>query len=151
MNVKIRLIGPSDKESWLELRHALWHYHDKNELASDLDHMLANLEKEPVFVAENAEGHLVGMLEASIRSEAPGCETERIGYLEGWFVIPEWRKRGIGGQLARRAEEWAREQGCVEMASDTTSRFPLSPAAHKALGYEEVKNIICYRKDLFPR
>ena len=146
--IKIRLIRPTDKEAWLRLRHALWPYHSEDELAAELEPMLANLDQAPVFVAEDSDGRLVGMLEASIRSEAPGCETDRIGYLEGWFVVPDWQGRGIGRQLAERAEKWAQEQGCREMASDTTSLYPLSPAVHRALGYDEVKTIICFQKDL---
>lgn len=45
-------------------------------------------------------------------------------------------------------EQWARYKGCTEMASDTTSNYPLSPAAHRALGYQEVKRKFYYRKSL---
>ena len=59
---------------------------------------------------------------------------------------PDWRGKGIGRALVAQVENWAREQGCVEMASDTTPFYPLSPQAHEALGYEEVERY--FRKDL---
>ena len=52
---------------------------------------------------------------------APGCETDRIGYLEAWYVDPDWRNQGMGRALVEQAEAWARAEGCVEMASDTAS------------------------------
>jgi aminoglycoside 6'-N-acetyltransferase I len=48
--------------------------------------------------------------------------------------------------LVERAEQWARAAGCREMASDTTPFYPISPAAHEALGYEEVERY--FRKEL---
>jgi aminoglycoside 6'-N-acetyltransferase I len=58
------------------------------------------------------------------------------------------RRNGVGGRLVAEAEKWARSKGCKEMASDTTPRYADSPAAHKALGYEEVQRKIHFRKDL---
>jgi aminoglycoside 6'-N-acetyltransferase I len=89
---------------------------------------------------------LCGLVEVSIRNTAPGCQTDRIGYLEAWYVDPDWRGQGVGRALAERAEAWARAEGCQEMASDTDPSYPLSPGAHAALGYEEVERY--FRKDL---
>lgn len=61
---------------------------------------------------------------------------------------PEWRRRGIGRQLVAAAEEWARDKGCQEMASDTTPEYADSPAAHRALGYDRVETVIHFRKSL---
>jgi aminoglycoside 6'-N-acetyltransferase I len=49
------------------------------------------------------------------------------------------RGQGVGRALVERAEAWARAAGCREMASDTTPFYPISPAAHAALGYAEVE------------
>ncbi|HEU5088623.1 MAG TPA: GNAT family N-acetyltransferase, partial [Roseiflexaceae bacterium] len=69
-----------------------------------------------------------------------------IGYLEGWYVDPDYRGQSVGRTLVEQAEAWARAQGCLEMASDTTPSYPLSPAAHAALGYHEVERF--FRKNL---
>jgi aminoglycoside 6'-N-acetyltransferase I len=90
---------------------------------------------------------LCGLVEVSIRTSAPGCETDHIGYLEAWYVDPDWRNQGVGRALVEQAEAWARAEGCVEMASDTDPAYPLSPAAHAALGYEEVERY--FRKEFF--
>jgi GNAT superfamily N-acetyltransferase len=40
--------------------------------------------------------------------------------------------QGIGRELMRSAEEWARAQGCVEMASDALTENEPSQHAHEA-------------------
>jgi aminoglycoside 6'-N-acetyltransferase I len=101
-----------------------------------------------VFVAE-VEGVLIGFLEATLRSHADGCDPGHpVGYLEGWYVAPEHRRRGVGAKLVAAAEEWARAQGCSEMASDTWIDSTGSQRAHEALGYEVVDRCVHYRKPL---
>lgn len=144
----IRPLREQDREHWIQLRKALW----PGESLEDLDVPEENVEqhctKEPVYVCEDEDGSLCGMIELSIRPHAEGCKTRRVGYIEGWYVVPQYRNRGIGRLLVQAAENWAREQGCVEMGSDTTPDYPISPIAHKALGYEEVQRTIHYRKAL---
>ena len=72
----------------------------------------------------------------------------RVAYLEGLYVEPEYRRRGVAAALVRAVEPWAREQGCSELASDTTIDNDVSAAVHRALGFDEVERIICFRKDL---
>jgi hypothetical protein len=48
------------------------------------------------------------------------------------------------------AEQWAREGGFVELASDALSTNHLSHSAHKALGFEPVEEIVVFRKSLAP-
>lgn len=45
-------------------------------------------------------------------------------------------------------EEWARSQGCTELASDTEADNAASAAAHRALGFEEAAVVRCFRKSL---
>ena len=131
---------------------ALWPDSDPKEEAREITHFLA-IPPRPLlptlhaaFVCSQPGGRLCGLVEVSIHKTAPGCQTDRIGYLEAWYVDPEWRGQGIGRALVERAEMWAREEGCREMASDTTPFYPLSPGAHAALDYDEVERY--FRKDL---
>jgi aminoglycoside 6'-N-acetyltransferase I len=91
---------------------------------------------------------LLGFAEVSRRPYAEGCETSPVGFLEGWYVVPECRRQGIGRALVAAAEAWARALGCREFASDALVENTLSAAAHRALGFEEVVVIRCFRKGL---
>ncbi|MCA1828150.1 MAG: GNAT family N-acetyltransferase [Myxococcales bacterium] len=127
------------------MRLALWPDSEPHEV----DDFLAGRAREPlaVLVAEEG-GSLLGFAELSIRNIAEGCTTGRVGYLEGWYVEPSARRRGIGRALVAAAEDWARAEGCSEFASDTEIDNEASAAAHAALGFEEVERIRCFRKVL---
>lgn len=144
--VQIRKAAVRDKTAWVDLRVQLWPESNPGELRDDVRQILEDANW-AAFMAVN-EGEVIGFIECSIRDKAPACETDRIGYIEAWFVAPEFRNQGAGRRLVEAGEQWARYKGCTEMASDTTSNYPLSPAAHKALGYQEVKRKFYYRKSL---
>jgi aminoglycoside 6'-N-acetyltransferase I len=144
--MRIRKATKRDKSQWIALRAQLWPRAELCQLREEVDKMLEDVNW-GIFTAGH-EGKIVGFIECSIRDKAPACETNRIGYIEGWFVTPQYRNQGVGASLAECGEKWAKEMGCREMASDTTSEFPSSPIAHKALGYQEVKRKFYYRKSL---
>lgn len=100
-----------------------------------------------VLVAE-MKGRLAGFAELSIRPCAEGCSTEGVGYLEGWYVAPVFRRLGVGRALLRGAESWARTRGCGEFASDTHPGNSVSIKAHLACGFEDAGMVQCFRKTL---
>ncbi len=77
-----------------------------------------------VFVAADPSGCLCGFVEVSLRQSAEGCGTRPVGYIEGWFVDPDYRNQGVGRSLVVAAETWALERGCQEMASDLVITTP---------------------------
>jgi aminoglycoside 6'-N-acetyltransferase I len=102
-----------------------------------------------ILVSEDENGALIGSLEAGLRSHADGCDPARpVGFVEGWFVQEQFRNRGVGGELMRSAEDWARAQGCREMASDTLIDNEGSQRAHEALGFDVVDRCVHFRKVL---
>jgi aminoglycoside 6'-N-acetyltransferase I len=129
------------------MRVLLWPEHAAEDLAADLDSMLADA-LSPVFVAEREAGGLCGLLEAGTRRYADGCSTSPVGYIEGWYVDADVRGMGIGRHLVSAAEAWAREQGLREMASDALISNEPSLKAHLALGYEEKERLVHFAKIL---
>ena len=69
-------------------------------------------------------------------------------FIEGWFVDDDVRTVGCGRALVKAAEAWARRHGFHEIASDVDIDNDVSIAAHRALGYEEVTRIVCFRRRL---
>ena len=153
------LIRPAelrDAAAWAALRAALWPDLSEEKHLSEISEFFATRRSGPgvmpeaVFVAATSEGDsaLTGFVEVSRRLYAEGCDTSPVGFLEGWYVVPEHRRTGVGGALVRAAEAWAHHQGCREFASDALADNVVSASAHLALGFEEVEVIRCFRKSL---
>jgi len=140
---RVRGFAESDRPEWFRMRRALWSDSQEREL----DELLQS-DSEQVFFAERDGGGLCGFLEAAIRPWASGCQSQPVGYIEGWYVDPDMRRQGIGGRLVKAAEDWARSRGCREMASDAELPNTTSQQAHRALGYEETLRLVLYRKPL---
>lgn len=145
---QLRTLREGDKTEWLRMRQALWTDFEEESLQREMDEILAEPERWGIFVLERAEGGLGGLMEASLRPWADGCETRPVGYIEAWYVDLDLRKQGAGRLLVQAAESWAKSQGCTEMASDCELENHVSFQAHLALGYEETIRIIQFRKSL---
>lgn len=144
----IRPVTRADAEAWRTLRTVLWPEATEGEHATEIERFFWLCRADAAcLVAERSAG-IVGFVELSIRNYAEGCDTDRVGYLEGWYVHPAWRRRGIGRALVAASEAWASTQGCQEFASDTTLDNTTSQDAHRALGFAEAARIVCYRKPL---
>lgn len=150
LRVVVRAVRPSDAEAWLRLRCDLWPEGSEAEHREDIARFFAGESTEPlaVLLAEDAAGRLIGFAELSIRSHAESCLSRGVAYLEGWYVAPEARGKGVGRALVAAAEEWGRQQGCREFASDTQVDNAARAAAHRALGFTEVAVVRCFRKNL---
>ena len=147
---RVRPVERKDASAWLRLRLALWPESSEQEHGEEMEQFFSGHSREPlaVLVAEDQEGRPIGIAELSIRHFAEGCRTNRVGVLEGWFVVPEARRQGVGRDLVEAAENWARAQGCKEFASDTQPENDVSKAAHRAIGFTDAGTIQSYRKDL---
>jgi len=154
--VRVRHATPADAEAWAAMRAALWPEGSPAEHLAEARRFFADSRDRPgampeaVLVAE-ADGptpKLVGFAEVSRRLYAEGCETSPVGFLEGWYVAPAERRSGVGRALVAAAERWAEALGCREFASDALADNEASARAHRALGFEEVEVIRCFRKGL---
>jgi GNAT superfamily N-acetyltransferase len=147
----IRSATAGDAAAWLRMREALWP-DDQGSHAGEVQQFFAGTLREPVAVllGFDTDGAAVGFAELSIRNVAEDCVTDRVAFLEGWYVDAHARRRGVGRALVAAAEQWALAQGCVEFASDALIDNEVSLAAHLALGFEETERIRCFKKVLAP-
>jgi aminoglycoside 6'-N-acetyltransferase I len=145
----IRPAGPADASVWQRMREALWP-DESGDHAREIARYFAGPRTNPldVLLACLASGAPIGFVELSIRPYAEGCATDRVAFVEGWYVEADHRGRGVGAALMAAAEEWARASRCTELASDTQLHNEASIAAHTALGFEETERLVCFRKSL---
>jgi aminoglycoside 6'-N-acetyltransferase I len=146
--MQIRPIRLEDRAEWVRMRNILWpdslvdHELDTKAFFEKPDESMAT------FVLDRLDGRLGGFIEMNQRKYAEDCLSSPVAYIEGWYVDADLRRQGLGAALVRAGEQWAREQGLTEIASDAVIDNEISIQAHKAIGYEEVVRIVCFRKEL---
>lgn len=149
--IAVRPATRADKAPWLRMRRALWP-EDADSHAREIDEFFAGrlpMLLETLLAVDDQNGP-IGLAELSIRAYAEECLTDRVAYLEGWYVEPQYRRQGVGRALIAAAEQWARRQGCTEFGSDALLDNLTSAAAHRAVGFTETAQLRCFRKPLEP-
>jgi aminoglycoside 6'-N-acetyltransferase I len=144
----IRPVARADADAWCALRTALWPDGSADEHALEIERFFWSSDDPAACLVAECAGQVIGFAELAIRSHADGCVTDRIGYLEGWYVSSAWRRRGIGRALVAAGEAWARDKGCREFASDAALDNRMGQVAHRALGFAEVGRTVSYCKPL---
>ena len=147
--VFIRPVKLSDRESWERMRNALWPSPAREHFGEIARYFGGQVrESLEVFLAFDDQGTAVGLIELSIRAYAEGCTTDRVAFVEGWYVDPNVRGKGVGAALMEAGEAWARSQGCTELGSDAEVDNISSAAAHMAVGFAETVVVRCFKKSL---
>jgi aminoglycoside 6'-N-acetyltransferase I len=123
------------------MRKLLWPESSMEEHRREVEAVLRNRKygtlPMAILVSQGEDEALTGFLDVVLRSHADGCDpAQPVGFIEGWFVHEPFRYKGVGRELMRSAEAWARSQGCREIASDTWIDDERSQRAHQALGFE---------------
>lgn len=146
--MRIRIAERADAAEWLRMRATLWPSDGHESEIEDYFESGGSPLLTVVFVAESSPGALAGFIEIGLRDYAEGCDSSPVPFIEGWYVDAAARQAGVGASLVCAAEEWARENGYREIASDVEIDNDGSVAAHRALGYEEVGRLVCFRRSL---
>lgn len=142
---EIRRLAAPDREAWLRLRLALWPREDSSGFDEDIRGMLADPEAMPAFGAFDGE-RLVGLAEAGERPWGDGCKTAPVGWLEGIYVDPDYRRQGVGRALVVAVTDWAKSRGYSELGSDAAVENVISLQSHAKWGFEETERIVMFRK-----
>ena len=104
--------------------------------------------KNIIFLAISEE-HIVGFAQCGLRFDyVEGTDSSPVGYLEGIFVLEEYKKRGYAKELLGECQNWAKDQGCLEFASDCELDNEDSLKIHLKMGFAEANRIICFTKSL---
>lgn len=142
-------IVPADKahlSEWLEMRLALWPECLRSDSQKEIEEVLSS-ERTTAFIALDGD-RAVGFAEVSTRDYVEGCTTRPVGYLEGIYVRPDFRKKGIARALVCTAESWSRSKGCKEFGADARVEDEASIAFHSSVGFRETDRQIVFLKTI---
>ena len=125
MNVQIRAMVPADRAQWLRMRLALWP-DEREGHEDDIRGYFAGDRHEPqhVLVAVDPSGAAIGFAELSIRNIVDGCFSDRVAYLEGWYVDPEARRYWRRARAHRRSRAVGRSRRLSRVRVGRTHRQP---------------------------
>ena len=145
---RIAAPGPGHMTSWRQMRQALWPEMTAEENAHETDSMIKD-SRSFIRIALNPQDRPVGFAEATLRMDnVNGCATSPVAFLEGIYVERWARRQGVARALVGVVEQWGREMGCREFASDALLENVGSHSMHRGLGFQETERVVYFRKDL---
>ena len=143
----IRKASKNDIRIIANLAVLMWNNHSVDDLAGDFLEILSGDSAQIFLKYENDIP--VGFAQCQLRHDyVEGTETTPVGYLEGIFVMENYRNRGYAKELLNECEIWAKDKGCKEFASDCEIDNDSSFQFHKAMNFTEANRIICFTKKL---
>jgi aminoglycoside 6'-N-acetyltransferase I len=138
-----------DQPGWLDFRLALWPDATADDHRAYMAIALAQPERFLQLMIYDANRVPIGFIEGSIRADyVNGTESSPVGFVEGVYVTPEWRRKGVARLLFAAIADWASARGCRELASDALLENVASQRAHVALGFRETERVVYFVKTL---
>ena len=113
----------ADSAVLAELALHMWQGHTFESLRDEFEELTEG--KDSACFIKYAGDRPVGFAQCGLRRDyVEGTETSPVGYLEGIFILEEFRLRGYAKALLRRCESWAKEKRCREFPGIPTSTIP---------------------------
>jgi aminoglycoside 6'-N-acetyltransferase I len=128
----------------------------RQELYPNLDPEMHDEEMEWLFEAKDSAAYLafsddgepIGLLEVSLRNVVDGCIGGPVGYVEGIYLEPSYRRKGLGAKLMEFATEWCRKRGCQDMATDAEIENVEAQEFYRQTGFTEVSRTVGFTRSL---
>lgn len=125
----------------------MWQDSTVSELEEDFKQIINN-DNAVVFI-KLVDEKPIGFAQCQLRTDyVEGTETSPVGYLEGIFILEEYRHKGYAKELLNACEQWAKGKNCLEFASDCELDNHISYKFHMAVGFTEANRVICFKKSL---
>ena len=143
----IKVVELNNIEVLAEMAIRLWQDSSLEELLEDFEKSLSNSNMR--FFIKYVNDMPIGFAQCSLRFDyVEGTQSTPVGYLEGIYIEKEYRNKGYARELMSACEDWAREKGCREFASDCQLDNIESLRFHLATGFKETNRIICFTKNI---
>jgi len=107
-----------------------------------------NSKNEICYLIKEQEDY-IAFIHLTIRADyVEGAADSPVAYVEAVYVKENYRSLGIGKRLIQLGEDWGKQKGCKQLASDTTLNNVASIEFHRKNGFLEVSRIVCFIKEL---
>ncbi len=115
----------------------------------DYDHHISGMIRgfdTAVFVAELANGEIVGYMVGEVRAGTRMWPGERIGFISDAFVEERWRRCGAGNHLVEAMENWFQRERVRSIELYVADANPISQAFWRKMGFGDYMRL--WRRDL---
>lgn len=147
MNVSIEEVSDKTHRIWVRLMHELWPNHTLESLKAEAN-AITQSDHQTAFLV-NYDHKYLGFINVSLRRDhVPGAACTPVGYIEGIYIKPKLRHRGMAKKLVEHASHWFLVNGCKEMASDSEIDNVVSQGWHEAMGFSKVSVLVHYSKKI---
>lgn len=137
----------ADSKTVAELAVRMWDDSSVAELQREFAASISS--RTAVCFIKYLEDMPIGFAQCGLRNDyVEGTSSSPVGYLEGVFVEEKYRNKGYAKELVLACEQWAKDMGCSEFASDCELTNTVSLDFHLSLGFDEADRIICFRKSI---
>ena len=141
--VKIIRASNENLQQLTELALALWSNNKKDLIKSDFVYIIGHLNNRVLLAKWDEE--YIGFIHLSIRSGfVEGADTTPVGYVEGIYVKPDFRRKGVAKELYHAGLEWLKSKKCTQISGDIWINDNMCPDFYVGMGFKEVNRIICY-------
>ena len=136
-----------DMKTWRAMRDDLYAGVPAEFHEAEMTLMLASDDRACLLVRD-PDDEAIGFIEVSLRNVVDGCLGGPVGYIEGIYLVPNWRGLGLGPAMIEAAATWFRAQGCRDMATDAELDNEDAQQFWSELGFEETWRIVQFHKSL---
>lgn len=145
INIKIEEIKANHSlfKELIELELRLWPENDYQELFEETKNL------RDVFYGAIKDNQLIGFIQISTRKDyVNGTSTSPVGFVEGIYVLDEYRNLGVARCLFNQAIQYCKERNLKEIASDVLFDNIESQNFHEKIGFVETERVVYYLKRL---
>lgn len=143
---KVKKLKAKNIDAWVELKRLFFTNLSRKLLKQGCEKTLADKKQIAFGLFDN--DMMVGFAEISERSIGDGKQIAPYAYLEIIYVAKQYRQNGLGKNLIKKAQKWAKKNGLKIFASDARVENKMSILAHTSWGFEEDKRIVLFKKKL---
>jgi ribosomal protein S18 acetylase RimI-like enzyme len=105
-----------------------------------LEECASNKERKLLLIAETDAGEVVGIVVAEIRTRLfyePSIE----GVITDFYVMPEWRRKGVGKQMMDKAIALLKSRGVQLISAEFPAQNQIAVNFYKKYGFRPLTNI----------
>ncbi|QWV86303.1 GNAT family N-acetyltransferase [Streptococcus parasuis] len=142
--MKIKTVNEQTLSIWASFAGQVWRTNEQ-----ELIEKFRNNKFPYEFLYFSSSEEPIAWISLSLRHDyVEGCQNSPTAYLEGIFIIPDYRSQGIADKLLSFAISWAENRGISQLASDAEFDNQLSQSFHVKYGFREVGRTVHYVLEL---